>query len=206
MKYVVRIDHDSDTDMPESGYDGWRLYSFNWKHVSHKGVDELFEDGKPTMALRNKLRVGLAHFLSYYEHGQCSWSLASGPHKAGVEFVWDGVRYAGVAVWTGKPSDLGAKTPEARAKDCASFLNVYTDWCNGACYWYSIARMKACSKYGHEEVDEDLDSCGGYIGEKDVAEAIKEALPSDATEENTQFVGDGKWIAEHHDMFKSCLV
>jgi hypothetical protein len=206
MKYAVRIEHDPDVEAPESGYDGWRLYSFNTRHLSHKGVDELFEDGKPTLALRNKLRAGLAHFLSYYEHGQCCWMLAHAPHPAGVEFQWDGVRFAGVAVWTGEPSGIGAKTPEERAKDCQLFLSAYTDWCNGNCYWYSIRRMRECPECGHEEVEEDLDSCGGYIGDEDVAEAIKEALPDDATAENTKFTGDGAWLVQYHDVFKPAKV
>jgi hypothetical protein len=201
-KYVVRIDHDSDTESPASYDCNWRMYSFSNRHVNFREPSDFFDDnGKPLLWLRNKLRVGLAHILSYYEHGQCAWMLANGTHPAGVEFQWDGVRVAGVAVWEDSPSDIGGKTFQERAEDCARFLECYTDWCNGNCYCYSIEKMGKCEACGHEEPDEDIDSCGGFIGEESVCEAIQDAMPDDATEENTDIEGEAAWIAEYHDIF-----
>jgi hypothetical protein len=197
-KYVVRIDHDPDTESPSSYDCNWRVYSFNTRHINHKDPSEFFDDaGKPQLWFANKLRVGLAHILSYYEHGNCVWSLQG----TGPQCQFDSVGVAGVAVWEDKPSDIGAKTISDRADDCARFLKEYTDWCNGNCYWYAIEKMATCPTCGHEDDDETIDSCGGFIGEDAVCEAIRDNIPEDATPENTKITGDAKCIAEYNDIF-----
>lgn len=203
VKYVVTIDHDSDVESPCDWCGSWKIYSFSNRHVNFRNPSEFFGDnGKPLLAFRNKLRVGLAHILSYYEHGQCRWML-SGNTGGCPDWQWDGVDVAGVAVWEESPSNMGAKSQEDRAKDCEQWLDVYTDWCNGACYWYQIEQVEE-DEDGREYADRvHVDSCGGFIGEDSVAEAIQESLPEDATEENTEIEGDGKWIADYHDIFKT---
>jgi hypothetical protein len=97
---------------------------------------------------------------------------------------------AGIALWEDKPSDIGAKTSADRTQDCRRFLAEYTDWCNGSCYWYSI----------ESEDGTIVDSCGGFIGDS-IIDAIRDAMPDDATADNTTIVGDCRWLAEYHDVF-----
>lgn len=176
-KYTVSIQHDPDCESPVEDCCNWRLYSFSSRHRSFKHPEHFFDDNrKPKLWLRNKLRVGLAFLLSYFEHGDCVWSLRG----TGPQCPWDSVDMAGVAVWEHKPGDIGAKTVADRAKDCANFLETYTSWCNGECYYYSI----------DSEDGSVSDCCGGFIGE-DVARGVLESMPKDATDENTTVEGCG---------------
>src|ERR1019366_2101092 len=74
---------DYDVELPESGYDGWKLISFGRKHNNYEDPDKYvmaFDRGTrevtpANIGLKKKLNVGLAFWLSYYEHGQGAWSL-----------------------------------------------------------------------------------------------------------------------------------
>lgn len=167
-KLVVTLDHDLGVEMPDSEYDGWRLVSFNSRHTKSEPIENYVSDYDgnkvipSNIGLRRKLKVGLAFFLSYYEHGDGAWSLVG----EGTQCRWDTSRLAGILIWTGKPRDIGAKTVEDRVKDARSFLTEYNDWMNGVTFIYSV-----------ETVDgEDLDSVGGYIGVDSVNEALAEVL------------------------------
>lgn len=158
---TVRIEFDADIENPNTNGDGqWTLYSFCSRHVNFKHPDDLkvvvgrnHVEKVRDRTLKRKLENGLAHWLGYFEHGQCCWFRTDAP-PPGVEFQWDGVRYAGLLVWEHKPSDMGAKTYEDRAKDADAFLNTYTSWANGEGLYYCI----------EDEDGETVDSCGGFYG------------------------------------------
>lgn len=158
---TLTIGYDHDLERPDSGYDGWKPISFNRRHNNFVHPDRYRLHQPGNIGLRRKLTVGLAFWLSYYEHGLCRWSLRG----EGPQCRWDSVDIAGLLNWTGKPSDIGAKTYEDRAHDARNFLEAYTDWCNGNCYWFSL-----------EDDQKILDSCSGFIGTEQLTEAINEAL------------------------------
>jgi hypothetical protein len=190
-RYVLRIENDCDTESPFewAGDDGWRFCSFSRRHTSFVHPDEL--DLK-SISMRRKFACGTAFFLSYYEHGLCRWSLLGG----GPRCQWDTVDGAGVLIWQGKASNLGADYVE-RAKRAESMLEAYTDWCNGACYWYSL-----------DEVDENgdevgcVDSCGGFIGDEHLRDTLVSEVLAGIDERaefdvkgDCAFVADGKrWL------------
>lgn len=178
-KYTIEINQDPHID-PVNDYDGvWTPYSFSREFKNYRDPNDFFIDGdpsKPQLWLRNKLRVGLAFYMSYYEHGLCRWSLAG----EGSSCPWDSVGLAGVLVWEEPPSNMGAKTKEDRAKDARNFLEEYTEWCNGNCYWYTIKDRDGTT----------IDSCAGFVGNDQLEDGLREALPEDATEENTEFTGE----------------
>jgi hypothetical protein len=160
MPKIITIENDPFAENPADFDGAWKLYSFSHKHRSYKDRETFFPDGKPTLALRNKLRVGLAFVLDYYEHGLCCWSLSGN----GPSCRWDTARGAGLLVWEHKPSDMGAKSVEDRAKDAAGFLETYTAWANGEVYAYSVEEVVtlAC---GHTEIRDVPDgSCCGFYG------------------------------------------
>ena len=108
-------------DHPENPADwsGWQTYSFCKRHMSYKdpkslGLGELGADGLPKIlnpGLRRKLEVGLAFFLSYYEHGNCIWGLIDQ-----VPYCrFDSIRIAGLIIWKDSPGELGARTYAERA-------------------------------------------------------------------------------------------
>lgn len=155
---IVEINHDSEIECP-SDFDGaWTLYSFCSKHQHFKHPEHLcVQVGRNQVGwiydpvLKAKLENGLAHWLGYFEHGQSCWfRTAAAP--PGVEFQWDGVRYAGLLVWEKEEDEIGAKSYEDRAKDADSFLRQYTDWANGHGVWFSISNSRG----------DLLDSGGGY--------------------------------------------
>ena len=144
----ITIGYDQDCESP-SEYDGWTPHSFSPRHINFKHPDDLPD-------LTEKLEKGLAFVLSYYEHGRCLWFRGGTSTPPGVEFQWDGTRTAGVLIWDEDEVNLGGRTYEERAKDADAFLETYTAWANGDCYYYVI-----------EDLDEVIDSCGGFIGDTD---------------------------------------
>ncbi len=173
-KWTVHLGHDPDMENP-CDEDGWKLYSFSSKHGSFKhpkdlGLSlELDENRLPIIrnpGLRQKLKRGLAHWLSYFEHGSCVWFRKDGNIPLGVEFQWDGVRLAGLLIWEEKASHLGAKTIEAREEDADHFLHSYTFWSNGEAWQYLI----------EDEDDNHIASCGGYTDTDDMLDQIASEL------------------------------
>jgi hypothetical protein len=157
----LTLGYDCDVEQPGSGSDGWKPVSFGRRHRNFEHPGRYCLDNPANFGLRRKLQVGLAFWLSYYEHGLCRWSLCGD----GPRCPWDSVEVAGILIWTGKPSGLGAKTYDARARDARSYLEEYTDWCNGHCYWFSLEQDSLTPV-----------TCGGFIGTEHLTEAINEAL------------------------------
>lgn len=189
----ITIEYDRDCENPLADWDcQWTLYSFNRRHSNYRDPDEFTDDA----SIQDKIKTGLAFWCDYFEHGQCAWSL----HGGGMQCQWDTAQFAGLLVWENAPDDTGAKTYENRAKDAKACLDVYTEWCNGHCYYYSIERIAHCEHCGGEMVPDDLDSCGGFIGDEHVAEAILEATSKWPNEE-FEVVGDASWIADYNDVY-----
>ena len=69
IKLVIKLWHD---DMPCDPCEyGWKVHSFSHRHANFTHPGDF--DGDEELA--RKLKIGLAFPLSYYEHGQCLWSL-----------------------------------------------------------------------------------------------------------------------------------
>ncbi|OHD23795.1 MAG: hypothetical protein A2Y38_17040 [Spirochaetes bacterium GWB1_59_5] len=155
-KLIVTVKYDSDLQCPTDWDCQWALYPFNSRLMNSKNPSEfglrMGRDGniKAPIGLQRKLDVGTAFMLDYYEHGGSAWSL----HGEGMQCRWDTSSYDGILIWENKPSDMGAKTREARAKDANSFLETYNCWANGQGYGYEI----------ENEEGEDIDSCWGFYG------------------------------------------
>lgn len=193
MRLLVSIRHDPDTENPLD-HDSWVLHSFGRKHVNYKdpetiGLSYSTDDwGQPlvdSVGLKRKLKCSTAFWCYYYEHGLCRWGL-TGDHGPGVEFQWDGRRYAGLLIWEGKPNDL-AKTPDKRREFAAAILDVYSEWCNGNTFYYCITN----------EHGEDIESCGGFIGSEYMAQEIASAVRGSEweLEEGDEWI---KWEIEKH--------
>jgi hypothetical protein len=196
-RYIVRIEHDQDCESPAECDCTWHPYSFNNHHINHRDYHDFFDDnGKPKLWLRNKMRVGLAFILSYHEHGLGLWFIQGTRWTPDAQ--WDTADVAGVLVWEDPPDHIGGKTYAEREKDAAGFLQEYTDWCNGNCHGYIIEKATHCDECDHD--GEEIDSRWGFIGDY-IAEAVREALPDDATEENTAIEGDGAFLVEG-ELFK----
>lgn len=195
MTIKITVASDPDLENPAEFDGSWTPYSFGRQHASYKDPEALGlsldrdEDGKPKImnpGLRRKLKVGLAFFLAYYEHGGCVWSLTG----EGPQCRWDSVRIAGLLVWEHKPGDMGAKTPEARAKDARAFLESYNAWSNGEGLGYAVESGVECD---HGDTHwEHIDSCWGYFpNDKDhVFDSILAAIPEERRNEPRVFDGD----------------
>jgi hypothetical protein len=173
-KLAVRIEYDSSCDDPsptKDGCSGWRLISFGRRHLNYQDpckVGLRYATGGPSSyevedeGLRADLEAGRAFLLSYYEHGNCLWSL----REEGPDCRWDSVRTAGLLVWEGD-APCPYTSHEKASESARAFLESYTAWANGECYGYSI-----------EDDGEHVDSCWGYYGNDAdlMVEEIKSAI------------------------------
>jgi hypothetical protein len=191
LKLTLSYDHDLENP---SEFDGWKLYSFCRRHASFKHPADLglgpidLGTGLPKITnpgLRSKFAHGLAHVLSYYEHGNCIWFL-HGDEFAGVEFRWDGVRVAGLLVWEGRRTDLGPTTLEGRRQDAAGFLQTYTSWAYGEGFGYSI----------EDQDGNHVDSCYGFYG-NDLDHMFQQIMPH-LEGQKFEVEGEAAWLAEYH--------
>jgi hypothetical protein len=185
---TLEINHDSDVELPDACYDGWRLVSFGRKHRNYedpdkyvKSFDQRTREVTPAnIGLARKLNAGLAFLLSYYEHGLGAWSLIG----EGTQCPWDTAYLAGILIWSGKPGDIGANTLDDRAEDARDFLESYNAWANGETYWFRLS----------DENGGEIETIGGFIGEEALSEAIGESLqPGDSV----KVEGDAAWLKNH---------
>lgn len=187
---TITIEPDEDAENP-CDWDGWKVFSFNsrhrrsYAHPEKLGLSTALDDhGLPKITnpgLRRKVEVGLAHFLSYYEHGACMWSLLGG----GPQCRWDSTRIAGLLVWGQPPGNMGNKTREAREKDAAAFIETYTSWCNGSVYGYSI---------NDPEGEIENEGCWGFYDMDGMFREIKDLV----NDREVVFKGRAADLAEYH--------
>ncbi len=176
------LEHDSDVENPcgqEEGW-GWVVYSFNRRHTNFKDPFEFLKrDGSgANVGIQRRLDCGTAFLLSCYEHSGCSWSLKG----EGFQCQWDTTQYAGIMIWQGKSKDAG-KTVKEREERARKAISVYSDWANGTCYYFRLEDMGG----------EELDSCGGFIGDNDLEAAVLESIKRHEVEV-TEVVGEAEWI------------
>src|SRR5271165_7544720 len=150
----------ADPDVPNPLED-WskmgRLLSLNRRHGNFDpaGVEDAIENNPDAVP------------LSYFEHGQCLWSVA-GELPAAARCPWDSVSFAGV--WLPDSETLasarnyGGRTRQLfMRKRARQACDAYTQWCNGEVYGYQVERVTACGTC-HGEQAEPLDSCWGFFG------------------------------------------
>jgi len=201
MKRVTLSIDDCQRDPPEGM--GWKLYSFSSRHVSHEHPGKFFHDESDYeeeteyhKEIKAKLASGLAFICSYFEHGNCIWSLEG----SGPQCRWDNVSKAGILVFEEDEDNMGAKSYQDRELDAAAFLEVYTCWCNGDIYGFSVENVGRCGHCHQETDDGEIASCYGFYGLdsdlNDMAEQVRAAIGTDT---DVEIVGDAKWLADHHD-------
>ena len=144
----VVVETDNDIENPAE-YGGWKVASFNRRHIAYQDPDRWFEGGEPIDGAA--FDEGRAFKLAYYEHGLCQWSLSG----EGPRCRFDTVDCAGVLYYDGADDGL-PDGYEAREKAARAFLVVYTDWCNGAGLGY---RIELIDDMGDAK---EADSCWGF--------------------------------------------
>jgi len=164
---TVGLYHDECPDCPTE-FSDWKLVSFNQRHNSFGEIEDLEE-------LKKRIKEGTAFSLSYFEHGQCSWSLSG----EGSNCPWDSVSYAGVLYWEGegKPEEEWAR----------GFLEEYTNWCNGNVYGYTI----------EDEDGEEVDSCWGFYDAEYMFAEIGHNIRSI---DKVKFVGGADFLSDYHQI------
>jgi len=173
-KYVIfwTIEYDHDVPNPLEDCDGMgKIYSLNRKHINYdhgfiKKILKRRKSGEEVDVVK----------LSYFEHGLCRWMVAGTPKRGMAgDWRWDGVDFAGIWV----PDDCLIKeaeelTGEARDSKMIEWAEqaceIYTDWCNGNFYGYTIKSFRVDDEDSEEYEDYehespiDNDSCWGYYG------------------------------------------
>jgi len=187
-KYRLTINYDHGTESPNE-YGVVRVVSFNRHHNDFAHPDTI--DPADILAP-----------LSYYEHGDCVWSVGAStvPDHGG----FDTVNYAGAIVWN--TEDLSERewfnslSETDRLATFRSVADQYTDWCNGTVFYYLLETMVEC-ELGYDHVGGFIDQCGSFIGNDSLIDAVAEAL----THENIDpyavtVVGDASYTVEPYDL------
>lgn len=185
----LMIEYDSSVPNPLTDCDGqWTHYSFLKRRGDHTDPARFIDDetGELNADLQAKLNGGLAFWLDYYEHGAGSWLITGNGPKC---------RRAGLLVWENAESDLGPKSYEDRKKDAEIALATFNDWCNGHCYRFSVERVRRCEHCGGYAT-EDVESCGGFVGEESLFDAIREVLDRFPDEE-VEIAGNAAWLVNY---------
>jgi len=166
----LSIEYDQDGENP-CEYDlGWKLYSFSYRRGEYKNPNELFDISKsceeeelvPLNAeLRLKLKFGRAFIISCYEHGGIQWGLQGEV----VQCRWDTSQIAGILIWESDARDM-PRSFDKREKNARSFLENYTKWANGQCFYYY--------KIKDDDNPECNDINSGYYGLENIKASIFE--------------------------------
>ena len=151
----VVVETDGDIENPAE-YGGWKVASFNRRHIAYQDPDRWFDGGEPIDGAA--FDEGRAFKLAYYEHGLCQWSLSG----EGPRCRFDTVDCAGVLYYDGADDGL-PDGYEAREKAARAFLIPYTDWCNGAGRGY---RIELIDDMGDNSREADS-RCGFYNSDAD---------------------------------------
>ena len=156
--YRITIYPDGDTPNPlEDWNEMGTILSMNRRHGNFDpdGIESAI-DGNPD-----------AVPLSFFEHGQCLWSVA-GELPVAARCPWDSVPFAGV--WLPDAETLesahnynGRTRRHFMRKRARQACEVYTGWCNGNIYGYRIERIRPCPECSDEK-PELMESCRGFYG------------------------------------------
>lgn len=180
-RLTVEISYDFDMECPNDMDCQWKLYCWDTRYRNSErpvsvGINEddwtVFNPG-----LRSKLRVGLAFWLRYSEHGPpCRWDIGSAEKPDGI------------LIWHHPRSHIGGKTYAERQKDAEAFLEMYTSWCNGDGYGFTVTDADG----------EYVDGCWGFYGcdLDSMAEAIRHVLKGSPY----MLTGDGKDVIHDYQL------
>lgn len=181
---ILELYNDLDGENPCEPGEAWNVYSFNSRLTSYKHPDHFrTEGGQLRMWLRNKLRVGLAFPLSYYEHGDGMFSLRG----EGPQCQFDSVGFAGFLIWEGKPTDMGHRTREERADYARRFLEGYNAWANGHVYGFVL----------EGEDGTEIHGSGNYTDDKEMFAEISSVLEDGQT---VKVKGDAMWLLDYNTL------
>jgi hypothetical protein len=156
--FRIRIYPDGDTPNPLKDWSEMgTILSLNRRHAS-------FNPSRVEFAIENDPD---AVPLSYYEHGQCLWSVAA-ELPAACRCRFDSVAFAGVwlpdAETLASAKGYGGFTRRMfMRKRARQACEAYTQWCNGEVYGYDIEQVTTCPQCGQEST-EPVDSCWGFYG------------------------------------------
>jgi len=170
---VLHMEFDYSEDVNPNNEEGWwHLASFNSRHTCFRDPLDFFDGSRdggpcPNGEWAGKFDEGKAYVVSRYDHSQVSWGLPSEVHQC----QWDTASVAGVVYWSGEDKEFQVDE-EQRLEQVRGFLNSFTDWSNGACFWFDL---RGCGRKSDLPI-EDNPSCGGIIGDKWMKECVKEEL------------------------------
>lgn len=166
----ISVEYDQCAENPLEGCDAMgNIYSFSTRHGNFLHPDEVLQ------------QFDVFVTLGYYEHGLCQWAVSGEQHSC----PWDSVNVAGIWVPDKYLLEELETVPEAEKQGkleewARQACKVYTDWCNGQCYYYNVEEfdlvrdeykdaITSHDYYLNNQVPTGQDSCGGFYGEIEYA-------------------------------------
>lgn len=189
----IEPDQDPLNPMEEDDSNG-KLYSFSFKHryyIGNNAEERIAELEQSPNVVK----------LGFFSHGHSVWFVSpdeefAPPVTPGIEFRWDGRRYAGL--W--EADENAIENIDAIAKDqpdkprrqivveyAAAVCEEYTKYINGQCYEYTVTVYDLLRDENGEIIDEEdhyeahgnevyRDASAGYYDEESLEHNIKNAL------------------------------
>ena len=187
--YRITLGYDPDAENPgEEDGSLFRPASFSTRHSNFVHPDDI----DPAEVL---------YPLSYYEHGLCQWGLGTSAVMGGYR-SFDSVANAGVLLrgryLEDDPGQWDRMTETERTDAAKSFLEEYTDWCNGSVYWFDIVQTDVVIEalcVGARIGEQELDSCGGIIGDTHLAYCLSETVDLEA--DQIEWCGEAAYLGEY---------
>jgi hypothetical protein len=169
-KISIILDYAFSDDVNPTNEGNWKVYSFNRKHRNYSDPSETIKE------MADKAKDGKTLVLSYYEHGNCRWSV----YDSNVALCpFDGTEYAGILEYCGEEKYSFKELKEAGNK----FLNeYYNPWCNGEVYDLTIVTNEGDS-------NEETFFSTEYDLEK-IEKAFKDIVNTDDKIKNCEFFGE----------------
>lgn len=177
LKVQIRVEYDQDVESPLNVDDVWKFVTLRMSQVTDVPSEWRLEDEEiPTEEFKDRVFM-----VSCYRHTGAHWFLfEDNPNSC----HWDTRKTAGFLILK-DPSVV----PLDRRKEAArAIIKEYDFWCNGDCWLYDIkieeqlpvepeSKLHACPccecgpALPQRELI-DFDSCGGYIGEDSIFDAL----------------------------------
>jgi|TARA_R110000824_G_scaffold304281_3_gene492087 hypothetical protein len=212
MRLVINNDNEAESPLEHTP---WTLISFNNKHTNSEDWGEYahyiskYDGPIAKNGVRQKIAASTAFWLSYFEHGQCAWSL----YGEGTQCRWDTTRHAGIIL--GDYKGLKRLAQCERASSARDALETYTNWSNGNVYEYAFLPGNDCPHCGRgNNVIGDRESGwtygpdsewgiwhGGWYDTDDMFAHIRWELKG-SEHKLTGISGDASWLADHHELEK----
>lgn len=201
----VTVGQDYDAESPNEWDSAFRVVSFDKRSVDYVPVEDVFGcavcGGLPDDCYGEEDEYYGPHEYTKTELlGQALYGLYDYGTRDGFRPTPDGVpdvdEHSGVLLGLDEQIHADHKAnPEATLEWAKAFCETYAAWATGNVFWFSVEKpvtCEACSHVSHEDVLEY--AVGGFYGDKDLMQGVREELSSLLGKEPAEIFEDEDFV------------